>query len=378
MSNNTIKIINEGFMRKYMKEDIEKEVFHNDNGVDYDVIERSTSGKNALLNRGKQWIVAWNCPQDSGSWGQGHYFFDEAAARKVWKDKYVNESLEEEDYFDFQSAVYNALSDVMFKYRDKDVDEVDLDKALNWFADRFFDFEFEEKLQECINKLNEAEMSDEDKVDSALLRSIYNKTQQRANAKLTPEEKAVLDKYNLRRDSDTKNIRKNTNENPWGNPLIDQRVGDKFRRWNQDETKINLADRARKMDDRGAGYHTTQGYYFDVDDDHREWKDPETGRWQRLKDKGLLDQERKHQNSVMQEPVRQMKDAISDRNYHQKHVDSNNAEYDARRAKIQAEYEKRLKDNENSRKYSGEYHQKGLDQSKDRIDKLLGRKKEEQ
>lgn len=73
----------------------EEKVFHNDNGVDYDVIERSSSGKNALLRNGKQWIIAWNCPEDSGSWGQGHYFFDEAEARKVWEDKYVNESLNE-------------------------------------------------------------------------------------------------------------------------------------------------------------------------------------------------------------------------------------------------------------------------------------------
>ena len=71
-----------------LKEDIEeKEIFHNDNGIDYVVVERSRSGKNALLNKGKQWIVAWDCPMDSGSWGQGHYFFDEKDARKVWKNK---------------------------------------------------------------------------------------------------------------------------------------------------------------------------------------------------------------------------------------------------------------------------------------------------
>lgn len=70
-----------------------KEIFHNDNGVDYTVIERSVSGKNALLNKGKQWIVAWDCPEtNEGSWGQGHYFFDENEARRVWKDKYLNEN----------------------------------------------------------------------------------------------------------------------------------------------------------------------------------------------------------------------------------------------------------------------------------------------
>lgn len=232
------------------------------------------------------------------------------------------------------------------------------------------------KLRSLIKRLNEAEMSDEDKADSALLRSIYNKTQQRANAKLTPEETAVLDKYNLRRDSGTKNIRKHTSEDPWGDVLINGRVGDKFNRWNQDETKINLADRARKMDSRGAGYQTTQRYSYDsVSDDHREWKDPETGLWQRLKDKGLLDKERKHQDSVMQEPVRQMKDAIKDRKYHGKNVADNNAMYDAARDKIQQEYEKKLADNEKSRKWSGEYHQNQLDRANQRINKLLKRDK---
>ncbi len=69
------------------------EVFHNENGLDYTVVERSRSGKNALLNRGKQWIIAWNCPQNNeGSWGQGHYFFDEDEAREWWNKKYIKES----------------------------------------------------------------------------------------------------------------------------------------------------------------------------------------------------------------------------------------------------------------------------------------------
>ena len=77
--------------RKPMKEST-GEVFHNDNGKEYTVVERSRSGKNALLNRGGQWIIAWNCPKDSGSWGQGHYFFDEGEAREWWNKKYIKES----------------------------------------------------------------------------------------------------------------------------------------------------------------------------------------------------------------------------------------------------------------------------------------------
>lgn len=77
--------------RKPIKES-SVEIFRNDNGKEYTVVERSRSGKNALLNRGGQWIIAWNCPKDSGSWGQGHYFFDEDEAREWWNKKYIKES----------------------------------------------------------------------------------------------------------------------------------------------------------------------------------------------------------------------------------------------------------------------------------------------
>lgn len=80
--------------------DTKKEVFRNDNGTTYDVIERSASGEHALLNKGKSWIVAWNCPKGEGSWGQGHYFFSEEDARKLWDEKYVNESIVEHHHED--------------------------------------------------------------------------------------------------------------------------------------------------------------------------------------------------------------------------------------------------------------------------------------
>ena len=81
-------------------------------------------------------------------------------------------------------------------------------------------------------------MSDEDEADTAILANIYTKTQQRANAALTPDEKAVLAKYGLSRDSGTKNIV----DKDW-NKLVQRRRG-------QDPDKVNLADRARKMGPR--------------------------------------------------------------------------------------------------------------------------------
>ena len=63
-----------------------------------------------------------------------------------------------------------------------------------------------ESLKECLSKLQEAEMSDEDKHDSDLIRSMLDKMQNRSNAKFSPEEIAVLDKYGIKRDNWSKNL----------------------------------------------------------------------------------------------------------------------------------------------------------------------------
>ena len=100
-------------------------------------------------------------------------------------------------------------------------------------------------LKKRSKSLNEAEMSDEDKADSEILRNIYQKTQQRANAALTPDEKAVLAKYGLQRKPDFKNIGDNH-----GNSIF-SRPSDVFSYYNDfnmaNNPKVNLADRARKM-----------------------------------------------------------------------------------------------------------------------------------
>ena len=369
---------------KKLKEEVkEKVMFHNDNGEDYEVIERSKSGQNALLNKGKQWIIAWNCPESNeGSWGQGHYFFREEDAREVWEDKYLNESLKQEDSFDFNSDFYNAISEVMFKYRDKDVDEKDLAKAYEFFELHFFDNEFYEKLQECINRLNEAEMSDEDKKDSEILWNIYNKTQQRANAKLTDEEKATLNKYNLTRVSDLKDIyAKGDKEYMHGAPLVTQKMSSKLSGWrsNTKKSDINLADRARKMNDRGQGYgyHNTLDRNWRYDsNDHREYKDSQTGKYVRLNDKGLLDAERDSENIRMQEPVSRMKNALDTRNQKQKSLASMDAEFDAQKADLQKEYERKLADLEKRRGWHREWDEDSLNSANATINKLL--KKDEQ
>jgi len=404
------------------KEDIEANlgVFHNDNGNDYKVIERSKSGHNALLQRGNQWVIAWNCPESNeGSWGQGHYFFDEKTAREAWEEKYINESLKEDyeaitDIDRVKKAindgktvlVYNGDDDREFFEISKNGTVIkdnshshkyssdwcpnpigrnpSLDDILDCDSCRFYlDESLNEGIKRIISGLNEAEMSDEDKRDSEILRRIYDKTQQRANAALTAEEKAVLNKYGLARSTWDKNINVSFGDKNYTTPLVNknEQPGNPRSRYNRDSNKINYADRARKIKERGAGYARSLPYNpFNgiSSDDHREWQDPKTGKWVRLNDKGLLDKERGAQNTAMTDKVVSMRQSLDDRKYHGKKVADNDAEYDAKRAQLEKEYQKRLADLEHSRQFSGKYHQDYLDKANQNIDKLLGRDKKEE
>ena len=80
------------------------------------------------------------------------------------ESKSVEEDLEEDDYFDLQSDMYNKLSDIMFEYRSKDISEKDLNNAFEHFKIRFFD-DGEESLNEARNKDN---LEINDKIAQAL------------------------------------------------------------------------------------------------------------------------------------------------------------------------------------------------------------------
>lgn len=90
----------------------------------------------------------------------------------------VRESLSENDFLDLKSDVYNALSDVVFKYREKSIDENDVNRAVEWFMIRFFEDDAEgfvegestsyksKVLKEAPEvTLNSAEMNNPDSID---------------------------------------------------------------------------------------------------------------------------------------------------------------------------------------------------------------------
>ena len=56
----------------------------------------------------------------------------------------LKESLDFDDYSDFNSAVYNALADVMFRFDSKNVEKSDMDKALEWFDTHFWESDGDE------------------------------------------------------------------------------------------------------------------------------------------------------------------------------------------------------------------------------------------
>ena len=118
---------------------------------------------------------------------------------------------------------------------------------------------FEDCLYEAMKSLTERrqEWSDEDKKDNKLLWSIFDKRQERSNAKLTPEEQDVLKKYDI---EDPYNVASNNKygdnakrvvaRTSPGTNLFDSEVQSSNGYSTKYNTKVNLADRARKQKSR--------------------------------------------------------------------------------------------------------------------------------
>lgn len=251
------------------------------------------------------------------------------------------------------------------------------DKISSRFPLKDSDLAFEcvdfRKLRECAKNLKEAQMSPEDEKDSEILRNIYNKSLKRKNARLTPEEKAVMDKFGLKRaDWDGTPVKPLDPDKPYSQtaPIVKGKETQRYNRWNSTSgditnDKINLADRARKINQRGSGYEANNVYSYG--DPSREFK--RDGKYVTIKDKGLLDKERALQNDRMQDTYNSMKVALQDRKYHQKNLDNIDAEYDKKRAEIQAYLDKLTRDQERDK----QYYSKARADSQGRIDKLLRR-----
>ena len=237
-----------------------------------------------------------------------------------------------------------------------------------------------ESIKKFLSKLDEKEMSDEDKRDTELIKSVYNKIQKRSNARLTPEEQAVLDKYGINRERWGLMVGSGTDAYLDRNNLITKKgsthVGN---------DKVNFADRARKLAGRTERDITTRdefgqartvvsnrnmkkyqkrpdrkkGYYMgDVRADQEDRQEAEAG----------------YSQDKLAVAYDQMRRAVNDRNYHTAELGKVDSKYADRVAKAKAAYDKALRDAERDRDFSKPYHSDAVNRSQSDIDKMLKRK----
>ncbi len=223
------------------------------------------------------------------------------------------------------------------------------------------------RLESYVSTLNEAEMSDEDRHDSELIRSMIQKMQARSNAAFTPEEKAVMAKYGITRDNWRKKLSVAGRDL---NPDIDNASRTYYYRKggysNGTPSKINYADRARKLPARKQNQIAGDGSSSFYQNAH--YNAHGIGR-------GILDVERNIRNDRMQEPIRDMERALKDRRWAQQHIDGAEDARAKRMAAAQAAYDKAKKDADWHYEYDTVDSARSRDRAQGRIDTLLRRKK---
>lgn len=232
-------------------------------------------------------------------------------------------------------------------------------------------------IEEKLNSLNEAEMSAEDKHDSDILKQIYRKTQVRGNAALTPEEKEVLQKYDLERNPDLKNIRLATRDIPgyraymFGRDDDVNRIDPKTGGIYKPSDRINYADRARKRPERGLQNTRFDYDYLDPAPDYeREHRVDDDEYWNGTK---YQRSERIADNQEVTKNVRKMKDILQKRKEAQQFIDNSQAEQDAKIDKMKAEYERRLADLKKSYDDENRHSAYKIDRANNEINALLKR-----
>lgn len=229
----------------------------------------------------------------------------------------------------------------------------------------------EEKLNECLSRLNEASISPEDQRDSDLIRSMLAKMKNRANAKFTPEEKAVMKKYGIERDNGWRTLTVGPNKVNLDRD-VDREAGRTFS-WqkptanNGNADKINYADRARKIPERDKNQFNGVGYHYYRNDDFNAHGGSRTNQT-------LKQRERDMQNTNPR--MDQMKRALSDRKYHKDIMDNADAAFERDSALAKDSYDKQMAYITRRRDDAKTgYNKQSFDKYQAQIDKLLKRDK---
>ena len=271
----------------------------------------------------------------------------------------ASKKLSDDDNFQVEYAWYTDGDQHIFVFKgiddySPDLDHIDCICADDAAAQEWFDqYGACDNYQEnhCSEDLIEA-MSEEDRIDSDILRSIIDKTQVRTNAKLTPEEKAVLSKYGLDRfnnaviipDARWYSISDDDISNPSGGNIRDRagRYSSKDRRnvYHNDPSQVNYADIARKRGIRSK---------------------------QRV-DTILGDRLTKYANDRAD-----FKNKKWYRDYHQEYVDQADLTYQAAIKKARDDFDKAVAAAEAARDKVDDYHRPEADRYAAEVAKMLGK-----
>lgn len=218
-------------------------------------------------------------------------------------------------------------------------------------------------IEGLIQILTEAPMSDEDRSDSEILRNIFDKRRRRSNARLTPDEQAVLNKYGVYMDDDSLIIPDSQNSK------YNWVKSSSFSKDWIDNPEVNIADKIRKTPQRDYArevkYTGNRFSYQDAADaglgtehERRNWHDTEFSfpEKERIKN-SREDKYRSAYNA--------MKTNLRDRKFY----DSELANYDAEKERITKAYQDQLKELEKD----NEYDLKHRDEANQRIDDIKNR-----
>ena len=231
-----------------------------------------------------------------------------------------------------------------------------------------------EQLKECLNKLNEASISDEDKRDSDLIRSMMAKIERRSNARFTPEEEAVLDKYGIKRNNYLKSL--DVDDISLDSPVdSENRDGYYIKYNNGNKAMINYADRARKIPQRKDNQAWgPRSRYMNSNDWVNSHKGYKRNPGERKGESPLVHAERTHQNSVMQEPIGQMRRAVQDRKFYQGMIDNSQSEYNKAIETARKNYDDAVRRATDTLAYRNTSNVHSRDRAQGEIDTLLKRK----
>ena len=212
----------------------------------------------------------------------------------------------------------------------------------------------EDDVESAEVELEEA-ISPEDQEDSDTIRTIMNKSEVRANAKLTPEEKATMDKLGLKRSFGKLYATDSNGEGAYNISQSDD--------WGRNGThgKINYADRARKIGDRAK---LNRGINTSAINRHGYFNSPNA----------YNKAEARELEYEMNNNRDNLKYALSSKKYHKKHMDNAEADYQQAMDAAKRAYdiavagaEKRKEDATTG------YHKKNYDSANDTINRILKR-----